>query len=199
MKSQNGFATYYDGYGWYPDDFTMNPGQGYLYLSNDDETKVLTYNTSREEQPQADQAHQLMPEVHKYQYTMSVIAMVTLDGEELRDNLEIGAFVNGECRGSAILRYFEPTDHYYALISVSGEDGDNITFSLPAAEGKTTLTFTKDAVVGTLDNPANLIFTESYSLNEGISFYPNPVSKNETLTLNVPVISLPFASSSLTL
>ncbi|MBQ8958332.1 MAG: hypothetical protein IJ057_07535, partial [Bacteroidales bacterium] len=43
LKGQDDFASYYEGYGWYPDDFMLMPGQSYLYYSNAKESKTLVY------------------------------------------------------------------------------------------------------------------------------------------------------------
>ena len=46
------------------------------------------------------------------------------------DKLELGAFVDGECRGSSVLVYFEPTDRWYAMLTVAGEEGEEINFAV---------------------------------------------------------------------
>ena len=188
MKSHGEFTTYYAGYGWYPNDFVMTPGKGYMYKSNSDTNKTLTYTVSREAMPEQAENYdyQWTPETNRYADNMSVIAVVEVEGDEMRENMEVGAFVNGECRGTAILRYFEPTDRYYAMLSVSGEAGDKVTFKLYDAEGENIINFSENAVLGTLDNPLVLRFGESMNITTDVSLYPNPVDKNTEFTLDIP-------------
>ena len=68
-----------------------------------------------------------------YDNSMTFTAILLSDGVELQsDHLEIGAFVNGECRGSVILQHFpESTAHpYLGFLVVYGDDDDNISFQV---------------------------------------------------------------------
>lgn len=187
LKNHSDFATYYEGYGWFPEDFVMTPGKGYMYMSNANANKTLTYSAGREELPEIDeQEHQWTPEVHKYSDNMSVIAVVNLDGDEIRDGIEVGAFVNGECRGSAIMRYFEPTDRYYAMLSIVGEDGDIVNFKIIDDDSETKVAFNKNAVLGTLDNPYNLEFLSNRHEVSTLELFPNPVERSNEIEIIVP-------------
>jgi hypothetical protein len=71
------------------------------------------------------------PESANYSDNMALYSVIMIDGIEQRsDMLELGAFCNGECRGSAIAEEFELTHRYLAMLTVFGETGDLITFKL---------------------------------------------------------------------
>lgn len=187
IKSHTEFATYYSGYGWYPDEMVLTPGEGYLYKSNAAENKTLTYDVTREVIGDiAGPQHNWIPEVHKYADNISVIASVILDENEVREEIEVGAFVNGECRGSAILRYFEPTNRYYAMLSVAGEEGDEICFEIPNARSGMSLTFNSNDVIGSLDNPVLIEFATEDSSITNMPLYPNPVERGQEFIVVVP-------------
>ena len=188
MKNHSGFATYYPGYGWYPDDFVMTPGEGYLYKSNSTANKTLTYvlsgrYSSTEKQKEI---HQWKPEIHKYADNISVIAVLDMNGCEIRENIEVGAFVNGECRGSAILRYFEPTDRYYAMLSIAGEDDDVVSFEIQGSNSETHITFHKNDVIGSLDAPLQIEFGSIGNDVSNLTLYPNPVERDANFSIDIP-------------
>ena len=188
MKNHSGFATYYPGYGWYPDDFIMTPGEGYLYKSNSTANKTLTYVLSRKHSYASKQKeiHQWQPEIHKYVDNISVIAVLDMNGYEIRENIEVGAFVNGECRGSAILRYFEPTDRYYAMLSIAGEDDDVVSFEIQGSNSETHITFHKNDVIGSLDAPLPIEFGFLGNDVSDLTLYPNPVERDANFSIDIP-------------
>ena len=47
IKSANGKATYYQGYGWQGSLNTLEPGKGYIYKSNATETRTFTYPSAK--------------------------------------------------------------------------------------------------------------------------------------------------------
>lgn len=198
LKGQDDFASYYEGYGWYPDDFMLVPGQCYLYLSKASESKTLTYaggsrgwNASKVRKPN----NSYWPtNVHAFADNLNVIAIVSIDSLVQRnEHLELGAFVDGECRGSARLRYFAPLDRYYALLTVSGQEGDRIGFQLADTDtyecfgnSLTQITFSKNAVWGSFDKPFEVGFGGVFDGQWSLSLYPNPVERNTTFSLSVP-------------
>lgn len=191
IKGQNYSATYYANYGWFPTSFTLSPGQGYMYLSNATENKTLTYAVGR-----GYEATEKAPEriwtnnEHAFADNLTVMAVVAIDGEEQRSEaLELGAFVGGECRGSAVLTYFEPTDRWYALLTVAGEEGEEINFAvIDRRKGNTNarstnrVVFVDNAVVGNLDMPYEVNFAAA----DALRVYPNPVERNEAFMLDIP-------------
>ena len=194
MKSHNESSIYYSGYGWYPV-INLEPGKGYMYKSNADVAKTLTYNVSRNEDlATPDAPHLWTTNRHAFADNLTVIAAVYVDGERLADgNMELGAFVNGECRGSAILKHFPPLDCYYAVLTVSGEDGDAINFGLIDRIGgvmnfnsQENMVFEKNAVAGDIENPYEVRFSTASNSQMTFSMYPNPVEKGRTITLDIP-------------
>ncbi|MBQ6084497.1 MAG: right-handed parallel beta-helix repeat-containing protein [Bacteroidales bacterium] len=194
MKSHNESSIYYSGYGWYPV-INLEPGKGYMYKSNAENNKTLTYNVSRNEDlATPDAPHLLTTNRHAFADNLTVVAAVYLDGERLSDcNMELGAFVNGECRGSAILKHFPPLDCYYAVLTVSGEDGEAINFGLIDRIGGAmnfnsmeNMVFEKNAVAGDIENPYEVRFSTASNSLMTFSMYPNPVEKGRTITLDIP-------------
>lgn len=58
-------------------------------------------------------------------------AVINIDGEEQRsDQLEIGAFHDGICRGSIICEYDDRKDRYFAYLTINGENGMVMNFRL---------------------------------------------------------------------
>ena len=194
MKSHNESSIYYSGYGWYPV-INLEPGNGYMYKSNADVAKTLTYNVSRKEDlATPDARHVWTTNRHAFADNLTVVAAVYLDGERLADGtMELGAFVNGECRGSALLKHFPPLDCYYAVLTVSGEDGDAINFGLVDRivggmnfSSEESMVFEKNAVAGDIENPYELRFSTASNAQMTFSMYPNPVEKGRTTTLDIP-------------
>ena len=71
--------------------------------------------------------------INTYPNTMSIIGVVTIDGEEQNVNtLEIGAFSGDECRGRGLLtdQYYAILNHYYIFLTVYGNDGDALSFRI---------------------------------------------------------------------
>ena len=191
IKGQNTSATYYANYGWFPTSFVMTPGESYMYLSNASGSQTLTYTTSRGGFEPTEKAERIwMNEVHAYASNLTVLATVFVDGTEQKgDHLELGVFVDGECRGSAVLQYFEPTDRWYAVVTVAGEEGEQMSFAIIDRNNReinerTTnrLTYSENAVVGSLDLPYEVRFTTE----EMLSIYPNPIGCNESYQIVIP-------------
>ena len=66
-----------------------------------------------------------------YSLVMGLNGIIQINGEEQSsDQLEVGAFCNGECRGSQMASVFPITGRYIIMLSIDGENGDQITFKL---------------------------------------------------------------------
>ena len=96
----------------------------------------------------------------KYARNMSL--MISLDGMDLAEGShEIGAFVNGECRGSALIQRVEGIDIPLAFLTVCGEEDDVVSFKVYDVKAgkvlessvKERIVFTADAVFGSLRHP----------------------------------------------
>ena len=197
VKGQSDFTSYYEGFGWYPDDFMLIPGQSYLYFSNASANKTLTYSgggrggvlkNGKAEKPF------WKNDVHAFADNLNVMAVVSINNEEQRDeNLVLGAFVNGECRGSARLSHFAPQDRYLAMLTVSGQEGELVEFRLVHTESlemnevcANHLVFSKNAIVGSLGKPYEIRFGDDVEVTGNMAIYPNPVESGKTFSLNVP-------------
>lgn len=69
---------------------------------------------------------------NSFQYTMSFVAFVNIDGNELSStNDKVAAFVNGECRGVTNLIYVESEESYFAYLTVfSNANGETLNFKI---------------------------------------------------------------------
>ncbi|WP_298545985.1 hypothetical protein [uncultured Aquimarina sp.] len=67
-----------------------------------------------------------------FQYTMSFVAFLNIDGQNLEStNDKVAAFVNGECRGVTNLTYVDSQDGYYAFLTVfSNENSETINLKI---------------------------------------------------------------------
>jgi len=103
-----------------------------------------------------------------FQYNMTVTAAVELESGEAGDGYRMGAFVNGELRGKADLRYVPGLGRYLAFIMVhsNGTGGEQVSFRLydPGADEVLDLNeplgFRADGIVGSLADPFR--FTASF-------------------------------------
>jgi hypothetical protein len=69
---------------------------------------------------------------NNFQYTMSFVAFLNIEGTTLSsENDKVAAFVNGECRGVANLVYVQSKNRYYAyLIVFSNTGNETINFKV---------------------------------------------------------------------
>jgi len=128
IKGQSSYACFNDG-SWFGHLTSMTPGQGYLYLTSGT-TDTLIY-------PSASKNHvtSIYEDLHwnadYHAHPTNLTMMLTLDENVFamsEGSHEIGAFVNGECRGSARLQSAE--GKYIAFLTVSGEDDEEVSFRL---------------------------------------------------------------------
>ena len=125
--------------------------------------------------------------VRHFANNMCVMATVSLNGMEARnENVEVGAFVNGECRGTAKLMYVEPMDAYVAFLTVSGANGEPMSFMIHS-DGKTyeaseRIELTVDGMAGNADSPV-VLHADGVS---AMTLYPNPVQKGERISMVLP-------------
>lgn len=69
---------------------------------------------------------------NNYQYTMSFVSFLNIDGVTLSStNDKIAAFVDGECRGVTNLTYVANADKYFAYLTVfSNNNGESMNFKI---------------------------------------------------------------------
>ena len=190
IKGRNGYSTYisYPGYTmWYGTLNNLEPGQGYMYKSNSNTAKTLTFQTGSKGDVTANitpEDNIFIPESSEFSDNMLITAVVDLNGEELRStDYELAAIVNGECRGSVKLMYVEPLDRFVAFLTVFGETAEDINFIL--TDGTETrwsnnkMVYSSDATIGTLSAPETISFgVLGMDDNEQMHavVYPNPSS-----------------------
>lgn len=193
FKSKDDAATYWAGYGWYPA-INLVPGQGYKYFSNSNEDRYLVYNNASSKSEMAKRQEKFWHyDTHAYANTMTIISVVDIDNEEIaKGDYELAAFVDNECRGSVKLDYFEPLDRYFAVMSIAGNDMEEISFGLADTSNgdvgfncEQSMTFATDAVVGRLSSPYIISFNHE-NTDVVVNIYPNPVDKNASFTLDIP-------------
>ena len=201
IKSQTGYATYYEGYGWDGSLLTLDPGQGYMYKNNDTIEKTLTYSKSYVRKAKVNNittdGNHWQADVNKYPNNMNITAVLSIDGvEQKSDNIEIGVFADGECRGSARAVYKEVVDRYIFFLTVYGEGNETLTFRMydtdlnyEYPQSAETFTFSMNAIMGDMNNPYIIDYsTVDVEENEQPvmtdNIYPNPVNKKETIYLN---------------
>ena len=181
VKSQQGFAIYGSN-GWDGNLKVMESGKGYLYYSVDDADKEFVYPTlngsttgSRqfisakvpaESSLSATTEPSLFTPVDPENYSDNMSMVVKLvKSDEPVTNAELGAFVDEECRGTAVAS--ETSGLYYLLIA--GEGHGKAMEIRAAIDGTVTticssVPFNSDAIIGTpwdpfiidLDNPTGI-------------------------------------------
>ena len=197
VKSQYGYAHYYEGYGWFGSLNTIEPGMGLMYksVSTDTVAVTFTYGGSNRGDLRANltaENNYWVPDMNAYPNNMTVMAVVELNDNELRsDNYELAAFVNGECRGSVRMIYAEPIDRYVAYLTLTGDEAAALSFGLYNAQtgatffnDETGVMFATDATLGNANAPYVVSFRgEDNSLGNGFMVYPNPVANGERINI----------------
>lgn len=195
VKSQSGYTLYDAELGWTPSDFVLNPGESYMYYSNATEDKTLVYAEGREEvSSTTSEGSYWKADRHAYADNLSILAVVYVDGVEQEEcGLELGAFVGGECRGSAKL--VEVAGRCYAFLTVTGREEEQVEFRLldesraMVGESEDRIRFSSDAMIGSLDSPFPIHIGAMSGLSEmrrEVSFYPNPVDRDAVFTMRIP-------------
>ncbi len=201
LKSQQGYADYYVGYGWYGSLNTIEPGMGLMYYSTNGNPISFTYpDNGRGGEPRQNltaENNHWVPNVYAYPDNMTVMAVVELDNVELSsDNYELAAFTaNGECRGSVRLTYAEPLHRHVAFLTISGKDAAELSFRLYDMEtgveyydAEESLNFVADAIVGESNDLYVIHFRGNAGMDEfasRVKVYPNPVSPGERFSIGM--------------
>ena len=188
IKGRNGYSTYtiYGSYSFWSGSLrTLEPGQGYMYLSNSQEPKTVYYASGREVNSDdyvEPRDYIWTPVEEKFAHNMTVTAVVELGGKELRsEEYEIAVFVGDECRGRSRLTYVEPVNRYVAFLLVFGEEEANLRFVISDGSGMSWsedhYAYSNDGILGSVVNPITLHFgplgVENIEQNTTV-VYPNP-------------------------
>ena len=191
IQMRNGdYSVYVSGYGFWGDVENVNPGNGYKYKYNGTQAQTFTYpSNSRSNNIQSNNLTASL-ESSSYQYMMNVIASVTLDDTEINsEGYEITALCNGEPRGTARLRYCEPTGQYIALITVFSDKSEQIQFSLRDFDNSLylaneTIQFESEKVIGSLGKPYPIHFGTS-NASMLANMFPNPTNKGHVVSIDM--------------
>ena len=199
LKSQQGYADFYPGYGWFGSLSTIEPGMGLMYYSANSGPVTFTYpDNSRGGALKTNltsENNHWKPNTYAYPDNMTVMAVVELDDKELTsDSYELAAFAaNGECRGSVKLVYAEPLQRYIAFLTISGKDAAELSFGLyDTNTGKEyydveeSLDFVANAIVGDATSQYVIHFRGTTGMEEfanRVQVYPNPMNRGEQFSL----------------
>ena len=188
IKSKSSMAMYM-GNDWIGTLNSLEPGHGYMYKSTATTTKTFTYPSNRSGEVKANiigEGNYWTPEMSRFANNMNMLAVVEFDGAEaMDDNIEVGAFVGDECRGSVRLMRVEETGRYMAFLTIHGETGELVRFRVLNNNGECNVNETIElhinAMVGDLKTP--------YVLHVGgnsMVLFPNPVAKSEAFRVEMP-------------
>lgn len=194
IEGKSGYATYYEGYGgWIGTLETLEPGQGYMYYSNNETPVTFTYSpSSSKSEVKANittDGNYWIP--NAAQFANNMIMTAVLDVENI--NYEVAAFVNGECRGSARPIYVEALDAYMLFLTIHGEEVEEMTFKYYDIDTDTEYTlsdrinYSNGAILGSLKEP--YMFTRGTTgIGEAelsqLNIYPNPTTTAAEINLN---------------
>lgn len=114
-----------------------------------------------------------------YQYTMTFVAKLNVDGKQLiGKNDKVAAFVGSSCRGISGVTYVESEATYYAYLTVfSNTQGETVSFLLYDSSTDKTVTVSKQVKFEVNEHTGNLF--QSYSIAA-----PSLDDKAEILTFN---------------
>ncbi len=174
LKSKSAFATYYGAYDmWYGSLGVLNPGEGYMYMSNGDAENTLIYPSTTRDQgvPVALQETFWQADGHQFARNITFVGAIELDGSIVEsDTLEVGVFCHGEQRGSGRAIYLDKLGEYRLFLTVHGEEGDELNFRLYDHEknkerrirSRQQVVFHDDDSYGKIDNPYLFVFNTDY-------------------------------------
>ena len=193
IKGQGGFSTY-SGTAWVGSLKNLEPGRGYMYQNMGDESLTLVYPATAKGSMAEDEVA-LHWKHNPYQFAHNLCLMVSLEGVTLSEGShEIGAFVNGECRGSA--RVEEVNGKVLAFLTVTGQNGETVNFKVYDVETQEEIKakveeqilFAPDALYGSLKQPYMLHLNANGvdSYHGQVAVFPNPSQAGTELHIMTP-------------
>ena len=201
LKSQQGYADFYEGYGWFGSLGTIEPGMGLMYYSANDEAVTFTYpDDNRDNDVKRNltsENNHWEPNIHAYPTNMTMTAVIDLNSEEIQsEKYELAVFdEEGECRGSVMMMYVDITDRYYAFMTISGDIPVELHFGLydwvnheECFAVDEMLVYKADTMIGTIFEPMVLHFHGLDNVGErdsNIKVFPNPVNSGEQFSLGL--------------
>ena len=161
---------------------TATANEGYAFVNWTKDGTMVSVSTSYEFDVTSDQTfvanfvpledNHWTPNSAPYEDNMTLTGVVQINYVEQQTTaLELGVFCGEECRGSARLAFFAPTQRYVVQMAIYGESGDELNFRLydhvlneeldlvpPDA-----ITFIGDGY-GSLQNPFVVNFRETFNI-----------------------------------
>jgi hypothetical protein len=181
--------------GW---DGSMNsfvPGQGYMYYSNSETEYSFSYTmpeAKEEARPNVTAENNYwVPNTAAFSDNMTITAVLNIDGNMMKDDFEVAAFVNGEVRGSARPVFVESAGQYMLFLTIYGEGNEELTFkcydiySDEEYSLNDRLAYSGNAMIGSINEPFMLnLSTMGIGENNAntISVYPNPTTANTAIS-----------------
>ncbi len=192
IKSQLGSATYIGSSTWlFTNSFNLVPGEGYMYYNTSDEVKFLRYTTKKAtttSETNTRSNNHWTVDATQYPSNMTMIAMTDVEG----GNYEVAAFVNGEVRGSSRPVYVESLDAYILILTISGDDVEEMTFKCydlttgEEVEFSNRINYSNDAIVGSANEPY-MLTRGTTGIGEAamsnVNIYPNPTTTGTEINL----------------
>ena len=195
IKSQLQFAVHAGGSnGWVGSLQILEPGKGYLYYSAKDATfnyPNINPNMSRIEVS----SEFTVPNSSEHRDNMSVIAQIKNFDHSADDRILVK--IDQEERGMGMFKKL-PTGETLIFITILGQGREGeLHFYLNNISTKDThplsathlIQFEQDAVVGSIDNPTLLTFTEENTAIQrtDLTILPNPLTEDMMLVLGDPM------------
>lgn len=172
IKNRDEFALF-DGYEWTGSLTSMRPGMGYIYMSNDPQTKTFTYPSVSKSDNVRNESSPVYPWAGEYQNNMNVIAIVK-NGDDVVENAVIEVFAADAIRGMSEQSIVDDK-HFLTIYGDTSADslGFNVTVDGYVYETGNMLCFAEDAVFGSLENPYVIQIGDYESDGENvINVYP---------------------------
>ena len=200
IKSQKKFSSYSsESQKWLGTLNTLNPGEGYILLSNGSDGSFHYSHGSKDASEDHAPSTFWQANSNAFALNMNLIASIQLNGKALdSEDFELGAFYGDECRGTTVLQYIEETNSYVAFLTISGEGGEPLQFRLLdrttgtvyTEDNPQRITYNDNTVVGSISTPCLLSFKNILSSEETLAgmlqLYPNPLKHNGNLYISLP-------------
>ncbi len=181
IKNQTGFATYYDGFGWYGL-AVMEPGIGYMLEMSEPAELLYPVPNGLVRIDRDIEGFNWSVNQHQYEHNMTLTATF----EETSEFDELSAFVGDEVRGVSKATYFPLTDSYTINLMIYGNNGDEVRFvayrSGQEIDFLNKVEFEINANLGNDIEPV-LFKTDPVPLTFGLSQnYPNPFNPTTVIS-----------------
>lgn len=212
IKSQFAFAQFVEGLGWIGSLRFMKPRLGYQMKAMNPGELLYPFEIPGTPVPVLSKnALSLLAtggpdwpvNSGDYEYNMTVIGMMNVDGAQPADSLDmVGAFYGDECRGVARPMYIEALNRYLVFLMVYGSDTEDETIEFKfydKSEDYTwmvneTVEFEPDLMLGAVEEPYLLTtrvlgigdpgyIPGEFSLGQN---YPNPFNPVTTIGFGLP-------------